>query len=306
MADHESHGKPEIYNVNSRGLPRIINLAYDRGCNLACSYCRTELFNPKSAGYDVEAIHKNLFLGGLQGVERLVIAGNGDVCASKLYMNLLKNFDVQRYPNLRIKIQTNGLLFTRERWEKIAKCHSAIDWISVSIDAATKVTYRMNRGADFSRVLKCLEFLSELRRNGEIRLFYINFVVQANNFREMKQFINLGEKYGCDLVEFQCIENWGTYSDDRFAKIAIQHPSHPEHKEFLSYLDDEIFVRPFVYLYKLLDFVPDQIRRNHGNDDIVKYQSNDASLNSDVVRAHDQFVDCNKEQRTMTIWHGEL
>src|SRR4051812_20403770 len=233
-------------------LPKVMNLAYDRSCNLACPYCRTEIYHPKKQVNHTEEIHTNLFAGGLPGVERLVIAGNGDVCASRYYMDFLENFDATEYPGLRIKIQTNGLLFTRERWERIAKAHAAIDWISVSVDAATPETYKTNRGGDFNKLLDCLEFVGELRRTQQIKMFFINFVVQANNFREMKPFIALGEKYGCDLVDFQMFEDWGTYTQAQFAAAAIQKESHPEHQEFVAYLDDQRFASPIVSILKLL------------------------------------------------------
>lgn len=254
-------------------LPKIMNLAYDRSCNLACPYCRVALYNPRKQVNHTEQIHTNLFAGGLPGVDRLVIAGNGDVCASRYYMDFLENFDAARYPGLRIKIQTNGLLFTRERWARIARAHGAIDWISVSVDAATPDTYRKNRGGDFNKLLECLEFVGGLRRSHQIKLFFINFVVQANNFREMKSFIDLGEKYNCDLVDFQAFEDWGTYTPAQFAAAAIQKPSHPEHQEFLAYLDDPKFANPIVSIYKLLDFMPEYIRKWIGQEDVISYHT---------------------------------
>ena len=253
-------------------LPKVVNLAYDRACNLACSYCRTELYDPRNEDHDFGPIHRNLISGGLQGVQRLVISGNGDAFASRSYMNFLQNFDVGSNRDLRIKIQTNGLLLTSETWKRIEKSHSAIDWISVSVDAATRATYALNRGGDFDRLLACLELVGELRRKDEIDLFYINFVVQANNFREMKQFVALGETYGCDLIEFQSIEDWGTLSNAAFKRVAIQDPSHPNHVEFLKFLDDPIFARPKVYLQKLLEFAPDHVRQKHRDEEAVSYQ----------------------------------
>jgi MoaA/NifB/PqqE/SkfB family radical SAM enzyme len=260
--------------VTAGALPKIMNLAYDRGCNLACPYCRVELYNPKKDVNNIGAVHHNLLSHGLDGVERLVIAGNGDVCASRYYMDFLTNFDAVRYPNLRIKIQTNGLLFTRERWARIEKSHHAIDWISVSVDAATEGTYKINRkGGEFRRLLECLEFVSELRRAKAIELFYINFVVQANNFREMKPFIDMGEKYGCDLVDFQSIENWGTYTDEQFAAVEIQRPTHPEHQEFLDYLNDPRFANQIVSVYKLVEFLPEYIRQGIAQNHVISYHT---------------------------------
>jgi MoaA/NifB/PqqE/SkfB family radical SAM enzyme len=271
--------------ATAAALPKIMNLAYDRGCNLACAYCRTELFYPKKDVNNVGAVHRNLFAHGLEGVERLVIAGNGDVCASRYYMDFLENFDADRYPGLRIKIQTNGLLFTRDRWQRIAKSHSAIDWISVSVDAATPETYRINRGGDFRKLRECLQLVSEIRKAGTIELFFINFVVQANNFREMKAFVDLGEEFGCDLVEFQCIENWGTFSPEQFDAVAVQQRTHPDHQAFLDHLNDPRFANPIVSLYKLLEFLPEYIRKWIGQEQSMSYHTvGEAIGQRDIVR----------------------
>jgi wyosine [tRNA(Phe)-imidazoG37] synthetase (radical SAM superfamily) len=170
-------------------------------------------------------------------------------------------------------VQTNGLLFTRERWARIARSHAAIDWISVSVDAAREDTYRKNRGGDFRKLLDCLEFVGELRRAGTIELFFINFVVQENNFREMKEFMELGKKHGCDLVEFQCIENWGTFTPEQFAAVAVHHPSHPNHQEFLDYLNTPLFADPIVSMYKLLEYIPEYIRKWIGTDQVMNYHT---------------------------------
>lgn len=266
----------EIKAVNSNSevtAPEIINLAYDRTCNLKCPYCRLGTHNSQEyINQHTARIHDNLFGESLYGTQRLIIAGNGEPFVSRLYMDLLQNFDHKKYPELKIKIQTNGLLLTPEKWDSIAQSHAAIDWISVSIDAATEETYKINRGGDFNRLLENLEFVSKLRRSDKIKLFFINFIVQANNYKEMKQFVELGLRYGCDMVDFQLLENWGTYTPDEFKKVAIHDKSHPEHKEFLEVLNDPIFANPAVSTCKLLEFLPDYIKKWIGTGSIIKYE----------------------------------
>jgi radical SAM protein with 4Fe4S-binding SPASM domain len=252
--------------------PEIINLAYDRSCNLACPTCRNQVHRTQvSSEENTAAIHCNIFDKGLHGIKRLIISGNGDPFASPFYMKFLQEFDSAKYPELRIKIQTNGLLLDRDKWNSIEKSHSAIDWLSVSVDAATEETYKINRGGSFRKLLKNLEFVSELRKSGQIKLFFLNYVVQTNNYREMRQFIELGLKYGCDLIDFQCIENWGTYSPKEFREVAIQDKEHPEHENFINEMNAPIFANPAVCTIKLLEFLPDYIRKWMGQGNLIKY-----------------------------------
>ena len=204
-----------------------------------------------------------------------MISGCGDPLASKIHRDFLKNFDSKRYQKVRIKLQTNGLLLTPEMWKSISKCHYAIDWISISIDAATKETYKMNRGGNFDKLLKNLEFVSNLRKRKLIETFNINFVVQANNFREMRQFVDLGKRYGCDYVVFQRVMNlgvdYGINSEVKFQELAVHLKSHPLHKEFLNVLNDPIFMDPRIGLFKLLEFFPEKMQKNKDVDSIIKY-----------------------------------
>ncbi|MFC1849285.1 SPASM domain-containing protein [candidate division CSSED10-310 bacterium] len=253
--------------------PKVINLAHDLTCNLSCPQCRAEIYKPGELFHkNLQAIHENIFCQKLPGLERLIMAGNGEPLASRFYLDFLQNFEHQKFPAVKIKIQTNGLLFTPALWERIAKSHRTIDVISVSLDAATEKTYHKIRGGNFKQLLSNLDFISTLRKHHTIEKFLLNFVVQADNFREMKQFVNLGLALQCDLIEFQCLENWGTYSPEEFNKIAIHLTTHLEHQEFLKIVVDPIFQQPAVSLFKLLDFMPDSLKKKWTwNLDLVKY-----------------------------------
>jgi MoaA/NifB/PqqE/SkfB family radical SAM enzyme len=271
--DHELRKKEEFNDRFHREIisqqvtvlekgPRVIEVDYDKSCNLSCPYCRQENIVAKGRELTrLRRIHEKILGNNLKGVKRLMISGYGEPLASELQMDFLKNLDRDRYPELRIKLQTNGLLLTPERWDSIRNSHYAIDWIGISIDAATEGTYRENRGGKFEKLLQNLEFVSGLRKKNEIDAFNINFVVQANNFREMKQFIELGRKYGCDGIVFQRImhleDAYGPSSEERYLEAAVHMKTHPEHDEFLNELSDPIFALPEVGLVKLSEFISD-------------------------------------------------
>jgi radical SAM protein with 4Fe4S-binding SPASM domain len=239
-----------------RPAPRVVNFAFDKSCNLSCSYCRREAFRPSENDLRIlREIDRNIFDSSLEGAERIILLGEGDPFASPFYRDRLQNYDWSQYPKLRIKIQTNGLLLTPEMWASIAMSHQAIDWISVSVDAATPATYRLNRKGDFALLLANLEFIAELYRQKNIRHFHINFLVQANNFREVPGFAELGKRLGCDLIEFQRLENWGTYTDEEYRERAIHEIWHPQHDEFVHVLHDPALDHPTVWLLKLGDCV---------------------------------------------------
>jgi radical SAM protein with 4Fe4S-binding SPASM domain len=242
----------------SRGLldplssPRVMNFGSDRQCNLACSYCRETVFRPTEADHArIAAIDANVFQSALADTRRIVLLGEGDPFASVFYREKLMRYDWSRHPRLRIKIQTNGLLLNRTMWHAIAASHRAIDWISVSVDAASAGTYRQNRGGDFDMLVRNLDFMANLRALSAIDRFCLNFLVQANNFHEMPEFVRLGRNLGCDQIEFQRIENWGTFDDEQFRTRAVHRPDHPLHDEFQRVLEHPMLRDPSVWLLKV-------------------------------------------------------
>jgi MoaA/NifB/PqqE/SkfB family radical SAM enzyme len=229
-----------------------VNFGSDRQCNLACSYCRESVFRPTAEDLArIAAIDANVFQSALADTVRIVLLGEGDPFASVFYREKLMRYDWSRHPRLRIKIQTNGLLLNRTMWRSIEASHDAIDWISVSVDAASVETYRENRGGDFDMLLRNLDFIANLRALSMIDRFCVNFLVQANNFQEMPAFVRLGRSLGCDQIEFQRIENWGTYTHDTFRVRAIHEDGHPQYAAFQRVLEDPVLQDSSVWLLKV-------------------------------------------------------
>jgi len=98
----------------------------------------------------------------------------------------------------------------------------------ISIDAATFETYAVNRrGGDFTRLLERLAFISELQANGPLERLTIHMTVQANNYREMGDFVEMGRRHNCDEVAFHQILDWETFSPAEFAEKSGPIPKSP-------------------------------------------------------------------------------
>ena len=217
--------------------PRSLTFSYDKSCNLACPTCRVgPIMVTGDAKTKAEQIQDWASGEHLKDVERLDITLSGDAFGSAVFFKFLRDFDASAYPNLRITLCTNGLLFTERNWDRI--CKTAVDVVYISIDAATPETYAINRGGDFSLLLENLHFVGQLRTSGALKQFTISFVVQANNFREMPAFAALGKSVNADNVLFIQVGNPGVFSTDEFQRRAVHLPSHPEHHDLLEVLRD--------------------------------------------------------------------
>nr|WP_254447741.1 radical SAM protein [Sphingomonas sp. ID1715] len=237
--------------------PEIVNLAYDRTCNLSCPSCRTERFAATDAERAIfDRMQERAILPMLKNAKRVMVTGSGDPFASKNFRRLLEQLTPEEYPDLRFQVMTNGMLFTPAQWANFPTLHGRTAVLKISVDAATGQTHELlRRGAKWPVVLENMKFAGELTKAGLIDKFDLVFVVQAENFREMGAAVDLGHEVGATCVYFARITNWGTFTDRQYADKAVFLPTHPDHADFLAAMQDPRLRDPLAFLGDLLPFV---------------------------------------------------
>lgn len=209
----------EYKKMESR--PEVLAIGYDKTCNLRCETCRKELHiaggqEAADASAVGELVRKEL----LPDCRFFILAGDGEVFASKAYAEAFESEESARIPYIRIL--SNGTLFTPVNWKRFKQHKSGKIMVTFSIDAARKATYEdIRRGGNFDIVRKNMEFAAELRRKGELSYFRMNFVVQKKNYQEMPEFVKWGEELGADEVFFTKILNWGTFTEEEFREVSM-------------------------------------------------------------------------------------
>jgi MoaA/NifB/PqqE/SkfB family radical SAM enzyme len=171
-----------------------------------------------------------------------IVVGDGEMPYSKYYKDII--FD--KNPSKEISILTNGTLFNEQNWQKIRSKYDKIKRVSVSIDAASKETYKYVRGGDFDALMKNLRMLSELRKKEEIEKFVINFTIASFNFREMKDFVKLARELLCDICEFHKIRTFAVFKPNELYTVDVYDEKNQFHNEFLDIISDPIFRSPDV------------------------------------------------------------
>jgi sulfatase maturation enzyme AslB (radical SAM superfamily) len=164
------------------------------------------------------------------------ITGSGDPFASKLFWEFLQSIDGKLNSNIKIHLQTNGVLFTQENWNKLHKLHENHIAAIISLDAGTEESYNYTRrGGDWNKLMKNLEFISTLYKENKLKFVRLDCVVQNKNYKEIGTFINIAKNYN-----FHCylsrIVNWGrgTYTDEEFKEHNIFDNNHPNHLDFIE------------------------------------------------------------------------
>jgi MoaA/NifB/PqqE/SkfB family radical SAM enzyme len=217
-----------------------LRLAIDDSCNLRCPSCRKDMiFHKEGPAYELGirlADKINEWLLNYEQPIQVHIGSDGDPFASHVYRHFMARTPAK--PNFTYSILTNGLMF-KEFHDKVPHVIGQMQELGVSIDGATKETYqRLRLGGRWEKINECLETMAELKQKIGFR-FIMHFVVQKDNYHEMQQMIDLGEKYGADRVWLNKIEDWGT--TDNFKEQDIWHT--PEYRSQLDRVVDRIRAR---------------------------------------------------------------
>lgn len=235
-----------------------VGFSYDPSCNLQCPSCRDNLiyydpFDPNdSKGRHIKEIHEkvkdliNILLTQHPAVS-LNITGSGDAFASPLYWDYLLELAKNPVPNnLRLTLKTNGVLMTEQNLLEIEPLWKYITYIEVSVDAFTEETYKVVRkNGNFKKLKNNLSFLDEMiyqRRFPNLYNWQTNFIVQRDNYKELKEFVKWQLQYKSKpKIWTNLLAQWYHMSDEKFKGMAVWQEGHVNRDELIEILKDPIF-----------------------------------------------------------------
>lgn len=235
--------------------PVHVSLNYDDSCNLSCPSCRTRLvqvgsgpeydkrkaIQDKIIGYVFDKPHNQSIL--------VTITGSGDPFGAKLFRDLLFGLDGAQYPNVQIRLHTNGVALTPAVWGKMARIHKNFEGIMVSVDAGNEADYQITRrGGNWHTLLNNLEFLGRRKKEHAYKFLRLNFIVQRDNFRGIPEFIRLGKTIGATHCALSLLNDWGTWTREEFAARTVWSRDHDLFEEFLTVMADPLLGDPIVDL----------------------------------------------------------
>ena len=239
--EYENRKKKQYY-------PTEINLAYDFVCNQSCETCRKTVFvPPDNYAYQMETIREKL-TPVLDSARIMSASGHGDPFASKYMMRVLENLRPTN-PKLHILLETNGVFFDEEHWERIKHLAAYRLEIIITTNSFNEFTYKhISRGGNYEKLMKNLEFVSQLRRDNYVKVLNNSIVVQDRNFRELPDFIKRSfEDYTFDCIVVKPVYKWAPMDDDVYWFKDVLNPLHPYHNEYLEIMKNPILRDSRVY-----------------------------------------------------------
>jgi len=227
-----------IDNPEKFKWPNEIFLSGDTTCNLSCPSCRTSIIKvaPEQIEKDKQLgkiLTENLFSIPTDQNINLHLSTSGELFASPMLLSFLQNIKIENFPNLKLWIQTNGLL-CKKFWHKLGDVESKIENITVTVDAAEPKTYhRLRRGGAWEDIQDNLAWLAQKKMQLPITL-HTRMVVQQQNYKQMKSFYDMSMNYNADQVDYCRIANWNTYSHEEFLTHDVFDPLHPEYQSAMQ------------------------------------------------------------------------
>lgn len=225
-------------NVES---PYEIKMSCDVECNAACIICRDK--------FKKNSLKQKLILGlimfnlrkVLKQIKILNCLGSGDPFGSSTCRKLLKKVSKDN-PDLRFHICSNGVLMNRNMCEKLG-IKGRINDVSLSIHASNKETYdKIVKFGNFGKVIENIKWLSDEKKDGNIKNIKLIFVINNINYKDIPEFIRMCEKYNA-TPEFSCYRYWETEYGKDFKQTAVWEKDHSEHMQFLEVLKDSAVIR---------------------------------------------------------------
>lgn len=227
-------------------LPVVIKFSFDASCNLQCPSCRSSKFQiyEGTPRYDkslaiLNQIKKAYLSTPNDSTFLFTITGSGDAIGSHLFRNFLLELDGSQFPNMGINLLTNGVMLTEKVIGQLHKIHKNLKEITISVDAATEYTYnKVRKGGDFTQLKKNIDYINNCSELSHCGLMY-TYVVQATNYKEIRQFQNWITSYPRSRIRFTRILNWvGSQEDGFFERENIWDPKHPEYDKFFKYINE--------------------------------------------------------------------
>ncbi len=232
-------------------LPKFVKFCHDFECNVHCITCRKNIMcQPKE---ELERLNNEIdkyYLPILKGAETVCMNGSGDCLAARHGRILLKRI-ADAYPNIKFDLHTNGLLCNEKNLKEL-NILDRLSVVEISLHATTKETYdKIVLGSNWDKVIKNIEWLAKLKKQGKIDDLLLFFVVDNINYKEMPDFVKLAEKYEAQAY-FWTYRNWGVQNEKEAREMSIFDIKHRDYNKLVKILHNDIFKSKNCHLNPML------------------------------------------------------
>ena len=222
--------------------PKIVQFSYDNTCAQKCVFCRDiiEGLSPEQKEKYDNIIDTQL-IPMLQNAEKLILSGAGEVFDSEHSKTIIKKA-IAKYDKLRLELFTNGVKLTPENLKNLG-IEDRISMFRISVNASTRDTYKkIFRADNFDKVMKNLEYVSQIKKDGKLDEIILVFVINALNYKEMRDFVKIAKRIDAKISIAHKMD-YAAFTN-RIQDFAVFNPNHYLYNDFVKMLQDPIFKEP--------------------------------------------------------------
>ena len=219
-------------------IPSELIFDFDYTCNFRCPSCRTEVIN-----WNKDHVVRGINNGIVHQIKTLIIDHigtqpvnirwcGGEPFISEVYMDLMNYIVASGKTNIQSTIQTNGS-YLKKHAAFLAGFLPHVTELRISFDAGTAATYsRLRVNGDWNTLLDNVRFVKQLVDQKKFATkLTADFVVQADNYKEIPEFVKTCQDLGITNINLQKMWNWGTVSQEEFDRNNIYNSSHPNYDD---------------------------------------------------------------------------
>ena len=186
-------------SIKVYGKPVHAQIELTTLCNYNCKSCpRLAVLNNKFKNMPFDQFKK--IVEQINPL-KITLSGLGEPL---LHPDIFKILSYLNHKKIFVRLTTNGSLITELTAKKLIALKLGL--LNVSIDAATQSTYgKVRNNKSLDTVKQNILKLNELKKesNSSFPQLRTSFVIQRDNFREMKEFIDFTQELGITDISFQ-------------------------------------------------------------------------------------------------------
>lgn len=187
-------------NLSEKPYPSKIYLETTTRCNLNCGMCvkHTSGSGMTEGDFDINLLSS--IKPALSDVQSLILSGIGEPLLYPHLELLIKETKKLMPEGSSIAFQSNGMLMSRDRAEKLI--NAGLDKICISLDSVNPETFSLMRnGGDLNRVKDAFKFIKEASiSTGRKITTGVEFVLTRENMQDLPDVIKFAAEHGSSFV----------------------------------------------------------------------------------------------------------
>ncbi len=179
-------------------FPIYLEISTSGSCNHRCIYCALDFMEYQPRFLKTDILKKRISEMARLGVKSIMYAGEGEPL---LHKDIAEIINHTKSSGVDAGLTTNGVLLNKEL---VDRSLASLSWVKVSINGATKETYKkihQNRADDLDKVIKNMSYAVKSRNmNGCKCVLGMQLLLLPENSKEVKALAALARGIGLDYL----------------------------------------------------------------------------------------------------------